>query len=146
MTVRSCTCGAATRSEIGITLVAGVDGHFRDCVSLLPDPDTCLHRGGVKREGEVYCGACGKGLSEGARAWYTDKLRPGYAEEVAAQRAVRQAEAEVTRARENTYDLSGIYLDEGITDLSDQDLSTLIDCCTREQNYRASATPQAAST
>jgi len=137
VTVRSCTCGAARRTEAGFTLIAGVVGHFRDCASLLPDPDTCEHANGVKRDGEVYCGRCGKGLSVGARDWFKDNMAPGYAEAQAVLRRKREGEIATVRLREDSYDIAGIHLDYGITDLSNDELTALIDCCTREQNHRA---------
>ncbi len=132
MAIRACTCGAAFRDSAGVVPIVSVDGHYRDCVSLLPDPDTCLHRTARRRAGSLFCTQCAKGLTEGGPPWLSDKYRPGYGEELLAAREAARVKSEAIEAREATYDLSGISLDYGITDLNRSELFTLAECCMRE--------------
>ncbi len=100
--------------------------------------DECAHPTSVDRGGEAYCGKCGKGLSAGAREWFTADLAPGYAERAEAEREARFAREERARRREKTYDLSGIYLDcYGITGLSTEELERLANACLAEIMHRA---------
>ena len=135
MAARGCTCGVEARDATGIAPIGG-GRHYRDCASMLPDPDTCTHSNRVRNGGWLFCGACGKGMSEGGPAWVRDALAPGYAERLAESRAAAKVKEDARMAREATYDVSGIYLDYGITDLADDELKRLIDVCTRELTAR----------
>lgn len=136
---RACTCGAWTREKSGLKPLTGVVFHFRDCAALLPDPDTCEHKTAVRRNKYLFCGACGKGLSEDGPAWIRAEYAPGYGEKLLKAQVEAKKKKQAQQDRERTYDLSGIYLDLGITDLDDEELKRLIDCCQRELKYRAQA-------
>ena len=99
-------------------------------------PTVCEHRTSVHYNGHSYCGGCGRGMSEGANAYALPENDPGHADRLAARRAQAEDERKVLSAREATYDVSGIYLDWGITALSGDELSRLVAALRSEQRAR----------
>jgi len=126
MTVRSCTCSMVPTLK-----------HLRDCASLLSDPDACGHKTAQARIHGVYCSSCGKGLSVGARPWYSANLEPGYGDRMRENAAARSSLEEARMERESSYDLRGIYLGDGITDLTVMQLQRLANACIAEIMVRA---------
>ena len=103
------------------------------------DHKACSHPSKVQHNGYDYCGRCGMGMSEGGPKWIRPELEPGYKERMAAAREKREREEEDRRKREKGYDLSGIFLDYGITGLDDEELDRMIKFCTQEKAHREKA-------